>query len=39
MFKLIIGKDLRQTTSIKLCEECMRDLFDDLNSLVINGQI
>lgn len=39
MFELIIGKDLRQTTSIKLCEECMRDLFDDLNGLVINGQI
>lgn len=39
MFRLSIGKNMRQTTTIKLCEECMRDLFDDLNSLVINGQI
>lgn len=39
MFRLIVGKDMRQTTIIKLCEECMHDLFDDLHSLVINGQI
>lgn len=39
IFKLVIGKDMRQTTTIKLCEECMHDLFDDLHSLVINGQI
>lgn len=39
IFKLIIGKDLRHTTTIKLCEECMRELFDDLNGLVINGEI
>ena len=39
MFRLIIGKNMKQTTSIKLCEECMRDLLDDLKSLEINGQI
>lgn len=39
MFELIIGKNMRQTTTIKLCEECVRDLFDDLYSLKINGQI
>lgn len=39
MFKLIIGKSMRQTTTIRLCEECMRDLLDDLKSLEINGQI
>jgi hypothetical protein len=39
MFRLTIGKNMRQTITIKLCEECMHDLFDDLNSLVINGQI
>lgn len=39
MFRLIIGKNMKQTTTVKLCEECMRDLFDDLHSLVINGQI
>ncbi len=39
MFKLIIGKNMRQTTTIKLCEECMCDLLDDLKSLEINGQI
>lgn len=39
MFKLIIGKSMRQTITIKLCEECMCDLLDDLKSLEINGQI
>ena len=34
MFRLTIGKNMRQTITIKLCEECMHDLFDDLNSLV-----
>lgn len=39
MFKLIIGKNMRQTTTIKLCEECMRDLLEDLKGLEINGKI
>ena len=39
IFKIIIGKTMQQTTTIKLCEECMRDLLDDLRDLEINGQI
>lgn len=39
MFKIIVGKNMRQTTTLKLCEECMRDLLEDLKSLEINGQI
>lgn len=39
MFELSIGENKRQTTTIRLCEECMRDLYDDLKSLEINGQI
>lgn len=39
MFKIIIGKNMRQTTTMKLCEECIRDLLEDLKSLEINGQI
>lgn len=39
MFRIIIGKTIQQTTTIKLCEECMRDLFDDLHGLLVNGQI
>ena len=39
MFELSIGENKRQTITIRLCEECMRDLYDDLNGLVINGQI
>lgn len=39
MFRFIIGKNMRQTITIKLCEECMCDLLDDLKSLEINGQI
>ena len=26
IFRIVIGKNYRQTTCIKLCEECMRDL-------------
>lgn len=39
MFKFIIGKDMRQTTTIKLCKECIHNLLEDLKSLEINGQI
>lgn len=39
MFRLIIGKNMNQTATIKLCEDCMRDFLDDLRSLEINGQI
>jgi hypothetical protein len=39
MFKIIVGKNMRQTTTVKLCEECMRDLLEDLKRLEINGQI
>ncbi len=39
MFKLIIGKDIRQTTTIKLCEDCLRDLLEDLKGLEINGKL
>lgn len=39
IFKLIIGKNMRQTTTIKLCEDCMRDLLEDLKGLEINGKI
>jgi hypothetical protein len=33
IFKLIIGKNLRQTTTIKLCEDCLRDLREDIEEL------
>lgn len=39
MFKLIIGKDMRQTTTIKLCEDCLRDLRDDIKNMEIGGSI
>ena len=38
IFRLIVGKNPRQTTCIKLCEECMRDLKIDMDSLEINGK-
>ena len=38
IFRIVIGKNYRQTTSIKLCEECMRDLKNDMDSLEINGK-
>ena len=38
IFRIVIGKNYRQTTCIKLCEECMRDLKIDMDILEINGK-
>lgn len=38
IFRLIVGRNPRQTTCIELCEECMRDLKIDMDGLEINGK-
>lgn len=37
MFKLIIGKSMRQTTIIKLCDDCLKVLKNNIEQLKING--
>lgn len=39
IFRIVVGKNYRQTTCIKLCEECMRDLKIEMDDLEINGKI
>lgn len=39
IFRIIVGKDYRQTTSIRLCRGCLRDLKEELHSLDINGKL
>ena len=37
IFKLIIGKSMRQTTTIRLCEDCLKVLKNNIEDLDING--
>lgn len=39
IFRLIIGKNMRQTMTIKLCAECLKELQIKINDLDINGEI
>lgn len=37
IFKLIIGKSMRQTTTVKLCKNCLKTLLGDLRELEVNS--
>ena len=39
IFRIMVGKYPRQTTCIKLCEECMRYLGTEIEFLEVNGKI